>query len=244
MYIIDIEYSAYEEGLTREHQEETFAADAAAIGLNTAGTLVTPAKTTKLLSGLAGAVTGVKGVYESDVVIAKTIQIIQAQMRANRFDVARNILIRMRENSSIYPLSLALVDLEEYYRAGTVTAGLIKAADTVGKEVATKKDEKDNAIVISKPANDDSRRVLDSLLYPNGRSQGIDPIARDETYRILGKNRAVLPVYDNELKYASVRTRLAECIKRLRANQTLCPANSLPGKVGGNDATSVHTGFD
>lgn len=125
MYIINVQYSDYEANLTRENQEVNFAADAASLGLNTAGTLVPLGSTTKLLGGIAGGINGIKGNYESDIVIAKTVQIIQAQMRANRDIVATRILKNMGQSTAAYPLSLALTDLEDFYRAGTLTPGLI-----------------------------------------------------------------------------------------------------------------------
>jgi hypothetical protein len=47
---------------------------------------------TKILSGIAGGVTGVKGVYQSDIIIAKTIQVAQTQMQANRDLILARIL--------------------------------------------------------------------------------------------------------------------------------------------------------
>jgi hypothetical protein len=160
MYIIDAQYSVYEAALTREHQEVDFAADAASLGLNTAGTLVPLGSTTRLLGGIAGGITGVKGNYEGDVVIAKTIQIVQLQMRANRDDVSARILQRMSGNTIAYPLSLALSDLEEYYRAGTFTSGLMKATNTVGDKAEAAKTDKENAYVIPIPAHDPATITL------------------------------------------------------------------------------------
>ena len=210
MYIIDVQYSAYEESLTREHQEATFVADTTAIGLNTAGALFTPAATTKVLSGVAGAVTGVKGVYESDVIIAKTVQIIQAQMRANRDAVAARILSRLRESASTYPLSLALTDLESYYRAGTLTAGLIKAADSVGADAQIAQQQKDRVVVISKPSNDDAKQQLLSFMNPNG-SPDQDRIRYLKSLLAPGLAVMLGSVVLNDPQQASLRVRLLKC---------------------------------
>jgi hypothetical protein len=43
----------------------------------------------------------------------------------------------MGESTSTYPLSIALTDLEDYYRAGTFTEGLIQTSSTVGSGAAT-----------------------------------------------------------------------------------------------------------
>jgi hypothetical protein len=61
MYIIDVEYSEYEAALTTERQQIGFASSVVQTGLSTAGALVVPATTTKILSGLAAAVGATKG---------------------------------------------------------------------------------------------------------------------------------------------------------------------------------------
>jgi hypothetical protein len=169
MYIIDAQYSVYEAALTREHQEVDFAADAASLGLNTAGTLVAPASTTRLLGGIAGGIIGVKGNYESDIVIAKTVQIIQAQMRANRDIVATRILKNMGQSTAAYPLSLALTDLEAYYRAGTLTAGLIQAANVVGTNAVQVEESKPDTVILSTTFSKDvATAALEKFMFPNG----------------------------------------------------------------------------
>jgi hypothetical protein len=137
MYIIDAEYSQYEAALTSERQKFGFASAVVQQGLTTAGVLVTPVATTKILSGLAGAVGATKGFYDSEIIIAKTIQIAQGQMRAQRDIAAKRILLRRGEPITTYPLSAALSDLEEYYRAGTLNSGLIKAAEDAGVAAST-----------------------------------------------------------------------------------------------------------
>jgi hypothetical protein len=132
MYIIDVEYSQYEEALTRERQEVGFVTSTVAQGLNVAGALSTPAQTARLLSGLAGGVGAVRGYYDSEIVVAKTIQIAQGQMRFLRDQVSNKLRTAMAYPLSKYPLSLAMSDLEDYYRAGTLAAGLIKAAGDSG----------------------------------------------------------------------------------------------------------------
>jgi hypothetical protein len=168
MYIINVQYSDYEANLTRENQEVNFAADAASLGLNTAGTLVPLGSTTKLLGGIAGGITGIKGNYESDIVIAKTVQIIQAQMRANRDIVATRILKNMGQSTAAYPLSLALTDLEDFYRAGTLTAGLIKAADVVGTNALQVEAAKPDTVILSTTFSKDAATVaLETFIRKN-----------------------------------------------------------------------------
>jgi hypothetical protein len=127
MYIIDVEYSAYEAYLTSGRQIFGFGSDTVSQAINVAGAITTSGATSRVLNGLAGGVTAVNGYYDKDLVIAKSLQIIEADMRAQRDIVAQNILIGRGESSSTYPLSAALSDLEDYYRAGTFNSGLIQA---------------------------------------------------------------------------------------------------------------------
>jgi hypothetical protein len=133
MYIIDVEYSEYEASLTSERQKFGFLTTAAASALGIAATLTSPLSSAQLVSGAGAAVLATRGAYDSEVVIAKTIQIVQGYMRASRDVVAsRQILPRLNESSVTYPLSAALHSLEDYYRAGTFTAGLIPALEESG----------------------------------------------------------------------------------------------------------------
>jgi hypothetical protein len=185
MYAIDVQYSEYEAALTRERQEIGFAALSTAEGLNVAGTLITDGVTRGVLSGLAGGVTAIKGHYESDILLAKTVEIIQKQMRANRQFVAAHILTRMNQDIVDYPLAAALSDIEEYYRAGTLTSGIVAASTTVGVEERNAQDDKQTAALIPvrttyvRDANSD---VLIGYLYPQGK---FSPENRDELRRIL-----------------------------------------------------------
>jgi hypothetical protein len=128
MYVIDVEYSAYEAALTSERQKWGFGADLAGEALTTVASLSTPGLTARALSGAAGAVNATTGFYDKDLIIAKTIQIVEADMRAQRDTVANNILIRRSESSLTYPIAAAMSDLEDYYRAGTFNTGLIEAS--------------------------------------------------------------------------------------------------------------------
>jgi hypothetical protein len=132
MYIIDVEYSAYEAALTSERQMFGMAADVTAAALNTVGALSTPGLTARAMNGAAGFVNATTGFYDKDLIIAKTIQIVEAQMRAQRDTVAQTILRGRAQSSVTYPLSAALSDLEDYYRAGTFNSGLIQASADAG----------------------------------------------------------------------------------------------------------------
>jgi hypothetical protein len=168
MYIIDVEYSDYEVALTSERQIFGFATSTASNWLGLASTLVTPIKAAQIVGGVGTGIGAVRGFYDSEVVIAKTIQIAQGHMRAQRDDVARRqILPRRLESTLTYPMSAALHDLEDYYRAGTLTAGLIQALGESGeaaKDAATAK----AAVIRGTFGSDDASVTLTAFLRPGG----------------------------------------------------------------------------
>lgn len=144
MYAIDVQYTQYENALTREGQEVGFGALTAATGLSTAATLVVPAATKTILSAAATGVLATKGHYESEVLLAQTIRTIQKQMRASRNVIATNISGKMAQNVTDYPLWSALSDVEDYYNAGTLTTGVIDVSTTVGiQETVTREKKQD-----------------------------------------------------------------------------------------------------
>jgi hypothetical protein len=158
MYIIDVEYSDYEASLTSERQKFGFLTTAAASALGIAATLTSPLQSAQIVSGAGAAALASRGAYDSEVVIAKTLQIVQGYMRASRDIVAsRQILPRLTESSVTYPLSAALHGLEDYYRAGTFTAGLIPALQDSGTAAQSAANEK--AILISYGSTDTTKAL-------------------------------------------------------------------------------------
>ena len=167
MYIIDVEYSEYETALTSERQKFGFGTSLAAQGLTIASSLATPLRSAQLLGGVAAGVGAARGFYDSEIVIAKTIQIAQGHMQAKRDEIAKRILPLKTASSTLYPLSAAMHDLEDYYRAGTLTSGLIEALGQSGNAAQEAAFQK--AVVISGIYNPDgSTKVLDAFLRPGG----------------------------------------------------------------------------
>jgi hypothetical protein len=164
MYIIDAEFTEFETALTKERGEFGFTTALVTQGLTTAGAVFTPANTVRTLSALAGGVNASRGFYDSELLVNKTIQIVQSQMEAQRDIVAARIIGKVDYSTRTYPLSAALHDLEDYYRAGTLTAGLIKASAEAGEAAKEAALNKEAVMVIQggafEPKEDTTRLVL------------------------------------------------------------------------------------
>jgi hypothetical protein len=207
MYIIDVEYSEYEAALTSERQKFGFLTTTAATGLGIASTLTTPIRSAQVLSGVGAAVLGTRGAYDTEVVIAKTLQIVQGHMRAQRDNVAaRQILPRLTESPVTYPLSAALHDLEDYYRAGTFTAGLIPALRESGAAAQLASEEK--VLAVSTFSPDASTAILAAYLRPNGGRLNRERLDKLNGFlKVLGQKfdvRAILTRADSALVRAQL----------------------------------------
>jgi hypothetical protein len=176
MYIADMEYHVYEARLTKDIQEEGLAATLASLGLTTSATLLTPAGTKTILSGIATAVTGADKAFNEKFLLSNTIQALQAQMRADRKEQAATIYAKMfRAPGAVtsigdYTLPMALSDVDAYYQAGTVSSALLG----LSKTVATKETHSDEAKVAAGPNALKVAAVKDAAA-PQTRSTIIPP---------------------------------------------------------------------
>jgi hypothetical protein len=143
MYIADAEYHFYEGRLTKEMQEEGFAATMASLGLTTASTLVPVVQTKTLLSALATGVIGTDKAVSEKILLSNTIQALQSQMRADRKTQAGVIYAKMLKNIDDktkiitpiveYTLPMAMSDADAYYQAGTIGSALVGLSKTIAK---------------------------------------------------------------------------------------------------------------
>ena len=185
MYVIDVEYSQYEAALTSDRQKFMFGSAVTGEVLNTVGSLSVPGITARALNASAGAVNATGGFYDSDLVIAKTIQIVEAQMRAQRDTVAQTILQRMNEPTGTYPLALALSDLEDYYRAGTMNTGLIEAAGDASQSATKAAAAK--AIVVTYGSNASTTALAACLNSPGVTADKLVALLPTHSHALLGQ---------------------------------------------------------
>ena len=136
MRAIDLFYYDYEARLTRERQDVGFFATVAQLALTTSSTLVSSAGTKTILSAAATGLTGTKESYDKNILIDRTISVFQQQMQAQRQLVKAKIIQRLSLGVDAYPLELAQSDLEEYYRAGTLTGALLGTEQTASANLA------------------------------------------------------------------------------------------------------------
>lgn len=129
----NIRFDEFQEMLYQEGVGYGIATDWAVLALDAAGTLVGGAGTKAALAATSGGLTGAKAAYDKNVYFKKTMPAILAQMIARRKAVSVRIYSGLTKNIEDYPLIQALVDLEDYYNAGTIPGAIMEIIETSGE---------------------------------------------------------------------------------------------------------------
>jgi hypothetical protein len=133
---LDLVFEDFQHVVGREGVLFSIGTDLSTLAL-TGATSVVPIKETKtILSAIATGIGGAKGSVDKNLFLKQTMDVMLVKMKANRAEVLADIQKKMKElGTNVYPLTASLVDLEAYYRAGTLTQALIgimeKSAGTI-----------------------------------------------------------------------------------------------------------------
>lgn len=130
MYAIDVNYTEYEHALNVEGQTVEFWAKLGSGTLSTIATAVPVAQTVRGLNAVAQGVTLGESAYTDSFFRKYMTQNLIASMRAARHERRAVIRSRMTCGTEIYPLGLAMSDIESYYRAGNIETGMLRLSRT------------------------------------------------------------------------------------------------------------------
>ncbi|MDU0457643.1 MAG: hypothetical protein RW306_02825 [Geobacteraceae bacterium] len=173
IYAIDLNFTIFEQSIARDNISLNTGADLAVIGLGGATAVVGNGATKSILGAISGGITGAKGGIDKDVFYSKTMPALLAQMEAQR--KSQLVIIRngQQNKADKYPLSEAIIDVENYYKAGSIPAAL----QGITNDAGVQKNNADNDIKniyrakydqgATRPIRDRINRWLDSNLKEN-----------------------------------------------------------------------------
>lgn len=133
---IDLHFNIFESAVSEESKLLNVGTDWTVIGLSAAGTLVPSAGTKAILAAISGGLVGAKGSVDKHVFYEKTMSVLLAEMRAARRKKMVAIMKGLTQPTTEYPLLKGLVDLEEYFKAGTIDGALTGIAVASGAKAA------------------------------------------------------------------------------------------------------------
>jgi hypothetical protein len=146
MYVIDQAYYEFEQIMLQESRTGGFLGDFIIGALTSGAAIIDDREIQRAFS--TGAATLVHGrqAFDKQVLLERTIQTLQNQMRANRAEVKTRILQRLSLPYDQWPIGLAQSDAEDYYQAGTIVSALTAASDSASDRKEEKEDDAEVAL--------------------------------------------------------------------------------------------------
>jgi hypothetical protein len=225
MIAVDLRYEEFEIGFFDTNRYAGFGATLAALGLSTAGAVVSGG-TSQILSAAAAGVIGAREGFKREVLVEQTSVALLTAMRAQRDKVGLNIRLGLRRDASQYPLGAALADVSAYYRAGTIVGALTGVTEAVGLEREHAREELQQSIV--------NPRFVPQPLRGAGASAPAAEVTRIVQEQIITKPGA--PLSKSVTVPGPPGCVKAECAlsaDRLKQYQTaLCVDPTAPGEAG------------
>ena len=174
---IDLHFSIFEQELARENIVGNVGVDWAVLALGGATALAPLSATKSILGAVSGGITGAKGSVDKNIFYNKTMPVLLAKMEALRKEVLVKIREGLTKNTSDYPLTQALIDLDDYYKAGTIPAAVIGIAVTSGESIKKSGDEIKN-ILKGKYSVSKEGELLRKFWKPDG--DNINPVNQEK----------------------------------------------------------------
>jgi hypothetical protein len=135
IYLVDRNYEEWEKRLFDKKAGFDFIGTVSVIGINAVGTLTGGTQVKAILHAISGGIEGTKTAVDKDILQGQNTLAIITKMRELRSKKLTPLLEGMRTTSlEAYPMQQAMVDLGEYYNAGTFTVALQDIITTAGKE--------------------------------------------------------------------------------------------------------------
>lgn len=226
MLAINTNYNIYDAELTREMQSVGFGAALTNIALSSVASQVASVGAKNILSATAAGLTGAKAAYDKDILADRAVQIIQSQMRASRADVRTRIFSRLQLPLDQYPMMMALIDLQDYYEAGTFGSGLHDVRDAVGESVQIAEASANaTGIYAGASASDPEVQYLRKFIFGDSEERKLNR-EHYEYLKELLKNKEKDPIqYYSSGINIDVRNKLIECARKY--SSVRCPPNSI-----------------
>lgn len=191
--LMNLRYLKFIRNLTSERQLLDSATAITAMGLGLAGSMVPLALTAKILAAVSAGVAGTKEVIDKNYYFEKTIPALVAQMNAERQKALYPILQGMQKDIIQYPLGQAVVDLNNYYIAGTFAGAIQSIQADAGKKEEQSKEDNDVIRNLRKPtpAEKDARKILKAYFIKKFQEYAKDKVTEIDKLQKALKNLGV-----------------------------------------------------
>jgi hypothetical protein len=207
IYVIDQNFEDYQHDLAREGVILDIGADWSQIALSLASGVVPLNATKTVLSTVSGGIGSAKASMDKNLFYKKTMEVLLVKMKANRAELLTQIQQKMTQATDLYPLTAALLDLEAYYRAGTLTQALVGILENAGKAIDESK-KTSAGLVTGNFSPDENTSLLSAALKKEGFKDELKKWMKDNN---LGE--VSITTFLNSKEYAKKRE---EAVKKFK----------------------------
>ena len=247
---VDINFSEFERKLFKENREISFLTTVTTLALTTAGAMTG----TAALSGIATGIISSKEAFDKEILLDQAKNAVHTQMRALRQTIANRIRYGMKQSFEDYPLNAAIIDIEEYYNAGTLLGAFVGITASAGLQIKESEVNKDlisqnKAPVTFSPLINGV--AVEQPTTPNntGTPQGPPPNYSHDTFipdPLPSKDQQPKGCEANECKLDKNQVRQIQqtlCIKSsgdfdMQTRNAITLFRAAPNAVNGNDRDS------
>lgn len=164
---ININYNSFLNRLSSESKSLTIGTDSAVLLLGGAGAVSTVSSTQAILSATSAFITGTKASFDKNAFYDSTVVALVSQMNASRKEILARIYSGLELNHKKYSLMKALIDVEDYFQAGTILGALNAVSESSGEQKA-KADKKIESILEGAYIKDLAGDKLRAFWKPDG----------------------------------------------------------------------------
>lgn len=132
IFVINDYYDKYELARYATVTGSNFAGDVITSGLDAASTAVGGAGVKTILSAISTGVGATKAAAQRDFLQSQNISLLIQKMRVLRGEVYTRIQTKLVQSVDVYPLEAALIDLQDYFHAGTLIGAMQALANDTG----------------------------------------------------------------------------------------------------------------
>lgn len=145
---VNLHFNVFEQAIYKEGVSLNLATDWVVLVLGGAGATAGDARTKQILAAISGGITGGKAAFDKHAYFEKTMPALLSQMTALRKTTLLKIQTGLSKGVDEYQCNQALMDVEDYYAAGTIP-GAIKGITEAAGATAADADKK-MTVVLSK----------------------------------------------------------------------------------------------
>ncbi|HYD37382.1 MAG TPA: hypothetical protein VEA60_07200, partial [Allosphingosinicella sp.] len=196
--LYDLEYVRFLTRFRLTRAASATALDAVAIGISSATTLFGGERTKEVLGAVSTALTGGRAAYEKNFYDDQTASALVTQMNAERKVALLPILQGAKGSIADYPMTQAIVDLNNYQFAGTISGALAGVQRDAAAKDADATAMIDRFRTVSFAPDDNTDRIR-RWIWPGLATTDPDGTVRDSAGNAIAANQERLAALRSEL---------------------------------------------